>query len=99
MVCNTRPSAAAMAATMSTLATSIANTSLPPRSACDGLGLKIVDGHSAIDTLLHDGDDLLRRVLRLRHIRGVPIVFHQLPLADRSEERRVGQECRSRSAP
>ena len=29
----------------------------------NGLGLKIVDWHSAIDTLLHDGDDLLRRVL------------------------------------
>ena len=28
----------------------------------DALGLKVVDGHSAVDTLLH-GDDLLRRFL------------------------------------
>jgi hypothetical protein len=37
MVCSTRPSALASAATMSTLATSMAKTSLPPRSACEML--------------------------------------------------------------
>jgi hypothetical protein len=38
----------------------------------DRVDLKIVDGHSAIDTLLQ-GDDLLRRVFGLRHLWGVPV--------------------------
>jgi hypothetical protein len=41
----------------------------------DGLGLKVVNRHSAIDALLHDGDDLVRRFLRLRHLWGIPVLF------------------------
>src|SRR5256884_3013916 len=70
---------------------------------CDGHTTSIEDVHKLLETITTLPQDILLRYYTVFKgqracIRGLPAHF-LIGIADRSEERRVGKECRSRWSP
>ena len=58
--------------------------------------------HQVLDVATGTGDlaiDLIHTIPSVKHVTGIDISEEMMRIAERSEERRVGKECRSRWSP